>query len=77
MDKYTAYCVQEAKFHMKRAEEILTEGLADPEKFYIENISEWRDIVRVLPFLLLAMNARKESQKDGEDGATDACAQDL
>ncbi len=63
MDKYTAYCVQEAKFHMRRAEEILTEGLADPEKFYVENNKEWRDIIRVFPFLILACNARREEEE--------------
>jgi hypothetical protein len=55
---------------MKRAEEILTEGLADPEKFYIENSSEWRDIIRVFPFLFLAMNARRAEEES-------ACAQDM
>jgi hypothetical protein len=66
MDKYTSYCVEEAKFHMKRAEEILTEGLADPQKFYIENNKEWRDIVRVMPYLLLATNARREEEEEIE-----------
>lgn len=64
MDKYTRYCVEEAKFHMKRAEEILTEGLADPEKFYLENNKEWRDILKVLPFLVLAVNKRREEEEE-------------
>jgi len=68
MDKYTRYCVQEAKFHMKRAEEILTEGLADPQKFYVENNKEWRDILRVMPYLFLVANARQlEEQERASD----------
>ena len=63
MDKYTRYVVQEAKFHMKRAEEILTGGLTDPEKFYVENNKEWRDIIRVFPYLILACNARREEEE--------------
>ncbi|AUT19070.1 hypothetical protein DSLPV1_099 [Dishui lake phycodnavirus 1] len=63
MDRYTRYVLQEAKFHMKRAEEILTEGLADPEKFYVENNKEWRDILRVFPFLVLAVNARRQEEE--------------
>lgn len=36
MDDYKDYCIREAKFHLDRAREILTEAMQDPKKYHDE-----------------------------------------
>ena len=62
MDKYQQFCLDEAKYHLDRSKEILTEGLRDPKKYYEESKSEWKKIYQMIPVMYM-MNQIEHEKK--------------
>lgn len=61
MDKYEKFCVDEAAYHIQRANELLTEGLKDPKKYYEEGQAFYRVLARLFPLFVL-LNQCNESR---------------
>ena len=61
MNKYEKFCVDEAADHIQRANELLTEGLKDPKKYYDEAQSFYAVLVKLFPLIVL-LNQRDESR---------------
>ncbi len=53
MDEYTQFVLDKAKFHMRAAEELLTESIKDPEKHYRETKRFHADLAKLFPFMVL------------------------
>jgi len=74
MDKYSQFCVDEAKYHLQRANELLTEGLEDPKKYYDEAQQFYKIMTKLFPFIVLLQGQYTESQPDDpetEDNLSD------
>jgi len=52
MNVYEQFCVDEAKFHLNKANEILTKEMKDPKKYYDETIKSYKELARMFPFIL-------------------------
>lgn len=53
MDKYQQFCLDEAKYHIDRSKEILTEGLEDPKKYYDEMQVFYAKLAKLFPFMVM------------------------
>ena len=53
MDKYQQFCLDEAKYHLDRSKEILTEGLQDPKKYYDEMQDFYAKLAKLFPFMMM------------------------
>ena len=53
MDKYQQFCLDEAKYHLDRSKEILTEGLRDPKKYYDEMQDFYAKLAKLFPFMMM------------------------
>jgi len=53
MDEYTQFVLNEAKYHMDIARELLTEGIKDPEKHYRETKKFHATLAKLFPFMVL------------------------
>ena len=53
MDKYQQFCLDEAKYHLDRSKEILTEGLQDPKKYYDEMQDFYTKLAKLFPFMIM------------------------
>ena len=53
MNEYEKFCVDEANYHLQRAQELLTEGLRNPKKYHDESKDFYRMLVKLLPFMVL------------------------
>lgn len=53
MNNYEKFCVEEAEFHLRRAQDILTEGLKDSKKYYDERREFYKLMANVFPFIVL------------------------
>lgn len=53
MDKYQQFCLDEAKYHLDRSKEILTEGLQDPKKYYDEMQDFYAKLAKLFPFMIM------------------------
>jgi len=53
MDEYTQFVLDEAKFHMNAARELLTESIKDPEKHYRETKKFHATLAKLFPFMVL------------------------
>jgi len=67
MDKYNQFCVDEAKYHLQRANELLTEGLQDPKKYYDEAQFFYKMMTRLFPFFVLLQGQYIEPQPDDSE----------
>jgi hypothetical protein len=67
MDKYNQFCVDEAKYHLQRANELLTEGLQDPKKYYDEAQFFYKMMARLFPFFVLLQGQYTEPQPDDSE----------
>ena len=52
MNVYEQFCVDEATFHLNKANEILTKEMKDPKKYYDETLKSYKDLARLFPFIL-------------------------
>lgn len=53
MNEHEKFCVDEANYHLQRAQELLTEGLRNPKKYHDESKDFYRMLVKLLPFMVL------------------------
>ena len=53
MNEYEKFCVDEANYHLQRAQELLTEGLRNPKKYHDESKQFYGMLVKLLPFMVL------------------------
>ena len=53
MNRYEKFCVDEAQYHLNRAQELLTEGLRDPKKYYKEGKEFYRMMAKLFPLMIL------------------------
>tara|TARA_B100001996_G_scaffold382898_1_gene376194 strand:+ start:3403 stop:3747 length:345 start_codon:yes stop_codon:yes gene_type:complete len=69
MDKYERFCVNEAQYHINRANELLTDGLNNPKKYYEEGQEFYQIMVKMFPFIILLQqcNAPQLHDSDEED----------
>jgi hypothetical protein len=69
MNKYERFCVDEAQYHLNRAQELLTEGLRDPKRYYNEGQEFYRMLAKMFPFIVLLQqyNAPQPHDSDEED----------
>jgi len=51
-DKYHDFCIDDAIFHIKKAQEALEEGLADPKDWYETSKITTKVLAKCLPFIL-------------------------
>jgi hypothetical protein len=51
-DQYHDFCIDDAIFHVKKALEILEEGLADPVAWYTDSQASAKILAKSLPFIL-------------------------
>ena len=68
MDKYQQFCLDEAKYHLDRSKEILTEGLRDPKKYYDEMQEFYAKLARLFPFTVMLeyVGSRTPDSETGE-----------
>ena len=52
MNIYEQFCVDEAKFYLNKANEILTKDIQEPKKYYEETLQSYKDLARLFPFIL-------------------------
>jgi hypothetical protein len=67
MDKYKQFCVDEAKYHLQRANELLTKGLEDPQKYYDEAQNFYKIMAKLFPLIVLLQGQYTESQLDDSE----------
>jgi len=53
MNEHEKFCVDEANYHLQRAQELLTEGLRNPKKYHDEAREFYRMLTKLLPFMVL------------------------
>ncbi len=66
MNEYEKFCVDEAKYHLDRANELLTEGLQNPKKYYDERRGFYAILAKMFPLMIL-MQQHDELQHPGQD----------
>ena len=68
MDKYQQFCLDEAKYHIDRSKEILTEGLRDPKKYYDEMQEFYAKLARLFTFMVMLeyVGSRTPDSETGE-----------
>ena len=68
MDKYQQFCLDEAKYHIDRSKDILTEGLRDPKKYYDEMQEFYAKLARLFPFMVMLeyVGSRTPDSETGE-----------
>lgn len=53
MNEHEKFCVDEANYHLQRAQELLTDGLRNPKKYHDESKQFYGMLVKLLPFMVL------------------------
>ena len=75
MNNYEKFCVEEAEFHLRRAQEILTEGLKDPKKYYDERLEFYKVMANVFPFIVLLQQCGAPQQSDSDESGSSPSSQ--
>jgi hypothetical protein len=66
MNKYERFCVDEAQYHLNRAQELLREGLRDPKRYYDEGQEFYKVMAKVFPLLILLQQCNGPQLPDQE-----------
>ena len=66
MDEHQKFCIEEAKYHLNRANELLTDGLQDPKKYHDEAREFYGILTKMFPLMIL-MQQHDELQHPGQD----------
>jgi len=61
-EPYYNFCLEEIRFYTEKINEIITEGLKDPKKYYEESKSDWKKIYQMIP-VMYYLNQRDELQE--------------
>lgn len=64
MDMYQQFLLEEIKFHTEKINEIITEGMMDPEGYYHRSLTQWRQL---LPLLVLAQYVSPQPQDQPQE----------
>ena len=64
-EKHRDFCIDDAIFHIKKASEILTDGLKDPEAWYKTSQVSMKVIAKSIP-LILALQIVESLDRQGE-----------
>ena len=56
MNEYEKFCVDEANYHLQRAQELLTDGLRNAKKYHDETKEFYKILAKVLPFMVWIQN---------------------
>ena len=67
MNNYEKFCVEEAEFHLRRAQDILTEGLKDSKKYYDERREFYKLMANVFPFIVLLQQCGAPQPPDQDE----------
>lgn len=65
MDKYNQFCVNEAKYHLNRASELLS---GDAEEHYKETQQFYKLMAKLFPFMVLLQQFDESQPVDSETG---------
>lgn len=68
MDKYQNFCIEEAQYHIRRAQELLTEGLRDPKRYYEEGQAFYKVMAKMFPLFVLLQQCNEPQLDDLEMG---------
>jgi hypothetical protein len=66
MDKYQNFCIEEAQYHIRRAQELLTDGLKDPKKYYEEGQAFYKIMAKMFPLIVLLQQCNEPQPHDQE-----------
>lgn len=69
MDKYQQFCLDEAKYHIDRSKEILTEGLRDPKKYYDEMQDFYAKLAKLFPFMVMLEHIESHTPDSETEGS--------
>jgi uncharacterized protein YfkK (UPF0435 family) len=61
-EPYYNFCLEEIRFYTEKINEIITEGLKDPKKYYEESKSDWKKIYQMIP-IMYYLNQHDELQE--------------
>ena len=64
-DKYHDFCIEEAIFHIKKAQEVLEEGLQDPVTWYASSKFTAKVLAKSLPFILAVQMQESLAEDQG------------
>jgi hypothetical protein len=64
-DRYHDFCIDDAIFHIKKAQEALEEGLADPEAWYTSSKFTAKVLAKSLPFILAVQMQESQGEDQG------------
>jgi hypothetical protein len=67
MNEDEKFCVDEANYHLQRAQELLTEGLRNPKKYHDDSKEFYRMLTKLLPFMILIQH-NESLRPDSETG---------
>ena len=66
MNEHQKFCIEEARYHLNRANELLTDGLQDPKKYHDEAREFYGILTKMFPLMIL-MQQHGESQHPDQD----------
>ena len=67
-EKFHDFCIDDAIFHIKKAQEALEDGLLDPEAWYKSSVFTAKVLAKSLPFILAIQI--QESQVEDQHSET-------
>jgi len=68
MDEHQKFCIDEAQYHLNRANELLTEGLRDPKKHHDETKQFYATMAKVFPLMILLQQYNEPQPLGSETG---------
>ena len=68
-EKFHDFCIDDAIFHIKKAQEALEDGLLDPESWYKSSLFTAKVLAKSLPFILAIQI--QESQVEDQHSETE------
>ena len=64
-DPAVQYCMEQAKFHLKTAHELLEAAVLDPQTRYDDDLVFYQRLSRVLPLMVLMQVYESQSPRPG------------
>jgi len=64
-DRYHDFCIDDAIFHIKKAQEALEEGLSDPKAWYTSSKFTSQVLAKSLPFILAVQMQESLAEDQG------------
>ena len=67
MDEHVQFCVDEAKYHLERAREILTEEIKNPAKYHEETLHSYKLMAKAFPVLVWMSHNESHTPEDSPE----------